>query len=46
MQQQTLQKYEIKQEGPSQMVEYTPDFTNYRKLTKKVKNILFFQFYY
>ena len=37
--QQTLQKYEIKQDDHQQIVEYNQNFTNYRKLTKNVKEI-------
>jgi linoleoyl-CoA desaturase len=35
----TLQKYEIKENDQQQVVEYKPDFTEYRKLTKRVQEI-------
>ena len=37
--QETLQKYEIKEDDQQQIVEYKTDFTNYRKLTKRVQEI-------
>jgi len=40
--QETLQKYEVKEEEEKERegsIKYTTDFTNYRKLTKKVKEI-------